>query len=62
MKNIPNGSGFWKFNNSLLNNRNVKKNVKDFIKNTKSKLNLNDTQLNWGWLKYNICKVHNILF
>ena len=62
MKNIPNGSGFWKFNNSLLNNRNVKKNVKDFIKNTKSKLNLNDTQLNWEWLKYNICKVHNILF
>ena len=56
MRNIPIGPGFWKFNSSLLNNETFKINLKDFIKNTKSKLNFNDTQLNWELLKYEIRK------
>ena len=56
MKNIPIGPGFWKFNSSLLNNDSFKINLRDFIKNIKSKLNLNDTQLNWELLKYEIRK------
>ena len=51
MRNIPIGPGFWKFNSSLLNNETFKINLRDFIKNTKSKLNFNDTQLNWELLK-----------
>ena len=46
MKNIPVGLHFWKFNSSLLNNETFKTDPRDFIKNTKSKLNFNDTQLN----------------
>ena len=57
MKNIPIGPGFWKFNSSLLNNEILKTNLRAFItKNIKSKLNFNDTQLNWELLKYEICK------
>ena len=56
MKNIPIGSGFWKFNSSLINNETFKINLRDFIKNTKIKLNSNDTQLNWELLKYKIRK------
>ena len=56
MRNIPIGPGFWKFNSSLLNNETFKINLRDFIKNTKSKLNFNDTQLNWELLKYEIRK------
>ena len=56
MRNIPTGPGFWKFNSSLLNNETFKINLRDFIKNTKSKLNFNDTQLNWELLKYKIRK------
>ena len=54
MRNIPIGPGFWKFNSSLLNNETFKINLRDFIKNTK--LNFNDTQLNWELLKYEIRK------
>ena len=53
---MPSGPGFWKFNSSLLNNETFKINLRDFIKNTKSKLNFNDTQLNWELLKYEIRK------
>ena len=56
MTNIPTGPGFWKFNNSLLNNETFKINLRDFIKNTKSKLNFNDTQLNRVLLKHEIRK------
>ena len=56
MRNIPIGPGFWKFNSSLLNNETFKINLRGFIKNTKSKLNFNDTQLNWELLKYEIRK------
>ena len=56
MKNIPIGPGFWKFNSSLLNNETFKINLRNFIKNAKSKLNFNDTQLNWELLKYEIRK------
>ena len=56
MRNIPIGPGFWKFNSSLLNNETFKINLRDFIKNTKSKLNFNDTQLNWELLKHEIRK------
>ena len=56
MKNIPVGPGFWKFNSLLLNNETFKINLRDFIKNAKSKLNFNDTQLNWELLKYEIRK------
>ena len=56
MRNIPTGSGFWKFSSSLLNNETFKINLRDIIKNTKSKLNFNDTQLNWELLKYEIRK------
>ena len=56
MRNIPIGPGFWKFNSSLLNNETFKINLRDFIKNTNSKLNFNDTQLNWELLKYEIRK------
>ena len=55
MKNIPIETGFWKFISSLLNNETFKINLKDFIKNTKSKLNPNETRLNWELLKYDIC-------
>ena len=54
MKNILYGTSLWKFNSSLLNNEAFKINLKDFIKNNKSKLNLNDIQLNLELLKYNI--------
>ena len=54
MKNILYGTSLWKFNCSLLNNETFKINLKDFIKNYKSKLNLNGTQLNWELLKYDI--------
>ena len=40
----------------LLNNETFKINLRDFIKNIKSKLNFNDTQLNWELLKYEIHK------
>ena len=56
MKNILIVPGFWKFNSSLLKNETFKVNLRDFIKNTKSKLNFNDTQLNWELLKYEIRK------
>ena len=56
MKNIPIGPGFWKFNSSLLNNETFKINLRNFIKNAKSKLNFNDTQLNWELIKYEIRK------
>ena len=56
MKNIPVGPCFWKFNSSLLNNETFKINLRNFIKNAKSKLNFNDTQLNWELLKYEILK------
>ena len=56
MRNIPTGPGFWKFSSSLLSNETFKINLRDFIKNTKSKLNFNDTQLNWELLKYEIRK------
>ena len=56
MRNIPIGPGFWKFNSSLLNNETSKINLRDFIKNNKSKLDFNDTQLNWELLKYEIRK------
>ena len=46
MKNIPIVPGFWEFNSSLLNNETFKINLRDFIKNAKSKLNFNDMQLN----------------
>ena len=47
MKTIPIGLGFWKFNSPLLNNETFKINLRNFIKSAKSKLNFNDTQLNW---------------
>ena len=56
MKNMPIGPGFWKFNSLLLNNETSKSNLRDFIKNAKSKLNFHDTQLNWKLLKYKIQK------
>ena len=56
IKNIPIGPGFWKFNSSLLNSETVKIYLKDFIKNTKIKLNFNKTQLNWELLKYKFRK------
>ena len=56
MKNIPIGPSFWKFNILLLNNETFKTNLRDFIKNIKSKLNFNDTQLNWELLRYEIHK------
>ena len=56
MKNIPIGPGFWKSYSSLLNNENFNINLGDFIKNTKSKLKFNDTQLSWEFKKYKICK------
>ena len=56
MKNIPTGPGFWKFFGSLLNNENFKINLGDFIKNTKSKLNFNGTELSWVLMKYEVCK------
>ena len=56
MKNISNRPGIWKFSISLLNNETFKINLKNFIINTKSKLNLNATQLNWESLKYDIRK------
>ena len=56
MNNIPNGKSFWKFNSSLSKNETFKINLKDFIKNSKIKLNLNDIQLNLELLKYNIRK------
>ena len=36
--------------------KHFKTNLRDFIKNTKSKINFNDTQLNWELLKYEIRK------
>ena len=56
MGNIPTGPGFWKFNSWLLNNETFKINLRDFMNNTKTKLNFNDTQLNWELLKYEIRK------
>ena len=56
MKNIPIVPGFWEFNSSLLNNETFKINLRDFIKNAKSKLNFNDMQLNQELLKYEISK------
>ena len=56
MKNIAIGPGFWKFNSSLLNNETLKIKLRDFMKNTKSKLNFNDTHLNWELMKYEILK------
>ena len=56
IKNIPISPGFWKCYSSLLNNENFKINLGDFIKNTKSKLKFNDTQLSWELKKYKICK------
>ena len=40
----------------LLDNETFKINLKDFTKNTKSKLNPNNIQLNWELLKYDIRK------
>ena len=57
MKNTPNRPGFWKFSNSLLNSETIKINIKDFMKDRKSKLNFNDTELNWELLKKDIRKV-----
>ena len=54
MRNIPTGLGFWKFNSSLLNNETFKINLRDFLKNNKSKPNFNYTELNWELLKYEI--------
>ena len=56
MKNIPIGPGFWKFSSSLLNNETFKINLRYFIKNTNSKINFDDTKLNWVLLKYEIRK------
>ena len=57
MKNVPNGPGFWKFSGLFMNNETFKINVRDFIRNTKSKLNLNESNFNWKLLKYDIDKV-----
>ena len=56
MKNMTIGPDFLKFNSALLNNVIFKVNLRDFIENTKIKLNFNDTQLNWEFLKYEIRK------
>ena len=54
MRNIPTGPSFWKFDSSLLNNETFKINLRDFLKNNKSKPNSNDTELNRELLKYEI--------
>ena len=54
--NIPISSGVWKFNSSLLNNETFNLNLRNSMKNAKSKLNFNDTQLNWELLKCEIRK------
>ena len=54
--NIPISSGFWKFNSSLLNNETFNLNLRISMKNAKSKLKFNDTQLNWELLKCEIRK------
>ena len=56
MKNIPIGPGIYKFNNLLVNNETFNVNLRNFIKNAKSKLNFNETHLNCVLLKYEICK------
>ena len=40
-----------------MNNETFKINVRDFIRNTKSKLNLNESNFNWKLLKYDIDKL-----
>ena len=55
MKSIAIGPGFWKFSSSL-NNEAFKINLKDFVKDVKSKLNFKDTQLDWELLKCRICR------
>ena len=47
MRNISVGPGFLKFNNTLLNKETFKVNLRDIFFKSKSRLNYNDTQLNW---------------
>ena len=51
------GSGFWKFNNSLTENKEYVLQMKKFILDTLNELfneNIIDDQVKWEYLKYNI--------
>ena len=53
------GSGLWKFNNSLIKDKNFVKDLKRFIQETNNNLSLDsniDNQLRWELLKYEIRK------
>ena len=58
------GRGFWKFNNSLIQNEEYVHQMKKFISDTLNELfneNILDDQVKWEYLKYNIRK-YNINF
>ena len=53
------GRGFWKFNNSLIENGEYVHQMKKFISDTLNELfneNILDDQVNWEYLKYNFRK------
>ena len=48
------GPGYWKFNNSLLEDKNYVTEIKDKISQWKNEIEFTDSKLLWEYLKYKI--------
>ena len=57
-KKLRRGSGLWKVNESLLQDENFLKELKNYIKEFKTQFTENalDEQIKWDFLKHEICK------